>query len=78
MPDAPAPRYDSHGSIVARWGCSAAYDPTSDTIVVSWWQAEGSYTKAKSQSEVFTPMDVEDVAALLQRSVRILGARRLF
>ena len=78
MPNAPAPTYYKHGNLVAEWSVHCTYSPDRDEIVLTWRQAEGSYTAAKSGSATHGPGDLEDVVADLQRAVRILGARRLF
>lgn len=78
MPDAPKPTYDSHGNMVAAWTIRVGYDPLRDLLEVHWRQEAGPYHKAKSLTETYDPVDLEDMLATLQRAVRILGARRLF
>lgn len=78
VPDAPTPQYDSLGNMVTEWVVSARYDAVRDDIVVYWQQEAGPYHKAKTAETHFTPADLEDVVAALQRAVRTLGSRRLF
>lgn len=77
MADAPTPRYDSQGNLVASWSVRVDYDPQRDTVSVSWHQGAGSYHPSKSGQNLYTPVDIEDAAADVQRRLRILGARRL-
>lgn len=77
-PDAPAPTYDARGNMVAEWTASVRYDAVRDELVLHTAQEAGPYSKAKVQTDRFAPTEVEDLLALLQARVRIMGARRLF
>lgn len=77
-PDAPAPVYDTHGNQVATWSVYVTYDPGRDVVDVRWTQGEGPYHTSKNGTNSYSPVDLEDALADIQRMVRILGARRLF
>lgn len=77
-PDAPPPTFDAHGNLVAEWSITVRYDSLRDDIIVNWRQEAGPYHKAKALEEHYKPQDLEDVIAVIQRAIRILGARRLF
>ncbi len=77
MPDAPEPRYDSRGNLVAEWAVTLRYDPRRDELVVYWVQGEGTYHTSGRGSEVLDHADLEDAIRAVQTRARILGARRL-
>lgn len=77
-PDAPAPTYDSKGNEVAEWAISIRYDAVRDNLTIVWTQEAGPYHKAKRVQNNYSPQDLEDLVADVQRAIRILGARRLF
>lgn len=77
-PDAPPPRYDSHGNLVPAWKISIYYDPSCDDVVVWWSQEEGAYNSASRGTVTFGYDDVEDALEVVKRRVRIQSARRMF
>lgn len=57
---------------------SVRYDAVRDIINVTQIQEAGPYHKARRQTDAFAPEEVEALADHLHRTLRILGARRLF
>lgn len=78
MVDATQPVYNSVGDEQHGWAVSARYVPAEDIIIVYTQREKGQNRSTVSKATQFPVTDLEDVAAALQRAVRILGAPRLF